>query len=605
MPTPLATSTQESSPIPLLVQSPTTTITPTKSPKPKTEHQNGLSLWPLLGVALSVGIVGIGDRTITKRRQQIHLWTPSTETLAGSPIPLMPSEALSPTSPKEPAAIDKAILPLALPPAAIEESLLPTAIGEGLPSATIDGEPGLLPVPERRPSPPAVGPGQSMLRPSPARPSPTPPAAARPRPNLIGVAIGAYQILEKIGQGGMAEVYKAYHPGLNRYAAIKIMQPHLTDSGELVARFQREAQTVAALRHPNIVQIFDFGFLDVDASSYLIMEFVDGTSLQDEMFRREATNELWTADKILHIFDQIANALDYAHKRGVIHRDIKPGNILLNRDGDAILTDFGLSALRRGRSTMISTLGQPFGTPEYVSPEQAMDYKAACTQSDQYSLGCVLYELVTGHLPFEAETPLAIALMHVTQDVFPPSYHVPGIPPGVERVILKALEKEPEMRFPNNQMLVDNLRRAWELSVEVTPKSKKGQPSAIDANGPTSTKTPTSAKTPTGAKTPTSSKPPAATTLNQKQAELILWAAEHTSGNLTRQIVCEHLGFSSEYTARRLLEQWAESGWVTSTSNKRAGTQITDDLIKLARQRLGRTDATTDQKPNGEEEQTP
>ena len=377
----------------------------------------------------------------------------------------------------------------------------------------------------------------------------------------------------------MAEVYKAYHSGLNRYAAVKIMQPQLTDSGELVARFQREAQTVAALRHPNIVQIFDFGFLDVDASSYLVMEFIAGTTLQSEMIRREAAGETWSADEILRIFDQIAAALDYAHKRGVIHRDVKPGNILLTGEGDAILTDFGLSALRRGRSTMISTLGQPFGTPEYVAPEQAMDYKAAVAQSDQYSLACILYELITGHLPFEAETPLALALMHITQDPFAPSYYVPDLPRPVETVILKALEKEPEMRFPTNRAMVDALRRSWELSAqrpaelspaEIKPASKEESPQKRRGRPPGAT-----------------ARSVAATTLSESQAQLILWAVDNSDGCLTRPVICERLGFSSEYTARRLMEQWTERGWVTPSANRKAGYQLSDELIRMARQRLG------------------
>lgn len=482
------------------------------------------------------------------------------------------------------AAAEVELSPTEPTPAAIEETQLSPADA-------------FLPLPERRPSPPAGG-GPAILRPSPVRQSPTPPAPTRPRPNLIGLTIGSYQILEKIGQGGMAEVYRAYHPGLNRYAAVKIMQPHLTDSGELVARFQREAQTVATLRHPNIVQIFDFGFLDVDASSYLIMEFIAGTSLQDEMIRRENAGEIWSGEEILRIFEQIAAALDYAHKRGVIHRDVKPGNILLNAEGDAILTDFGLSALRRGRSTMISTLGQPFGTPEYVAPEQAMDYKAAVTQSDQYSLGCILYELVTGHLPFEAETPLALALMHVIQDPFAPSYYVPDLPRPVEHVILKVLEKEPELRFQTNKAMVDALRRAWEQSAapaQLSPAEKpvgdKSAHSASETAGPKRRGRPRGSL----------NQPKVTGTLSENQAQLILWAIENADSCLSRPVVCERLGFSTEYTARRLLEQWEERGWITPSANRKAGYQINDELIHLARERLGQGTVADSQQPAGEE----
>jgi len=391
-------------------------------------------------------------------------------------------------------------------------------------------------------------------------PPPTPTSAAQ---DLTGRTIGPYRLLEKIGQGGMAEIYKAYHPTLNRYAAVKVMRPGLTDSGDLVARFQREAQTVAALRHPNIVQVFDFGFLD--GRGYLIMEYVEGASLQEEMRRRQLAGEPWQPDEILHIVSQVADALDYAHRRGVVHRDVKPGNVLLAADDHAILTDFGLSALRRGRSTLISTLGQPFGTPEYVAPEQAMDYRAAVAQSDQYSVGCIVYEMITGHLVFEAPTPLALALMHVTQDPIPPSHYTADLPPVVEAVILKTLAKEPDRRFPTVRAMVDALRKVW-TATPPTPAEP--------------------APTPTQP-TPTPTQPAPIEEIGEEEARLVLWAADNANGFLSRPLVCQRLRLPTDWQARRILEAWTANGWLIRPASRKLGYQVTGELIRLARRRLG------------------
>jgi serine/threonine protein kinase len=295
-----------------------------------------------------------------------------------------------------------------------------------------------------------------------------PPAAAgadeeQARPdNIVGCNVGPYQVLEQVGQGGMAAVYKGYHPELERHVAIKVLDRALTRTPELARRFRREARTIAALRHPNIVQVYDFGPLD--DTHYLAMEYVEGSDLQAEIDRRQAAGHSFAPDEILDLLAPIAEALDYAHQEGVIHRDVKPGNILLTRDGQPILTDFGLAALRRTRATLITTVGRDvLGTPEYAAPEQALDAQAAGPQSDVYSLGCILYELSTGHLPFEAESPLSIALMHISEEPTPPRQHVPDLLPEVEAVILQSLAKAPEDRFSTAGILVEALRQAWTL----------------------------------------------------------------------------------------------------------------------------------------------
>jgi serine/threonine protein kinase/membrane protein implicated in regulation of membrane protease activity len=285
--------------------------------------------------------------------------------------------------------------------------------------------------------------------------------------DLVGQVIGPYQILEKIGQGGMATVYRGFHAELDRQVAIKVLAGALPTTPELVQRFQREARTIAALRHPNVVQVYDFGPLG--DTYYLAMEYVEGSDLAAEMRRRREEEQPFSPNEILHLLSQVAEALDYAHAQGVIHRDVKPGNVLMTPAsqagslGQPILTDFGLATLRRTRATLITTIGQNvLGTPEYTAPEQALDAQAANSQSDIYSLGCILYELVTDHLPFEGDSALSIALMVISSDPMPPRAHVPDLPAAVERVILCALDKEPKRRFVTARAMVEALRRAWE-----------------------------------------------------------------------------------------------------------------------------------------------
>lgn len=273
----------------------------------------------------------------------------------------------------------------------------------------------------------------------------------------LGQTLGPYQVLEKIGQGGMAEVYKGFHPALQRYVAIKLLGQFLQTDASFAQRFQREAQAVASLRHPNIIQIFDFG--TQNDMHYLVMEYVEGTDLGAEIERRASTGEAFTPEEILNLLSQVADAVDYAHQQGVIHRDIKPGNILLTDDGRAILTDFGLAMLRDRVSP--ATAGRTFGTPEYIAPEQAIESRAAAPESDIYSLGVILYEMVTGHLPFEDESPLTLALKHINEEPTPPRHYAPDLPEAVETVILRALAKEPDNRFSTTRAMVEALREGW------------------------------------------------------------------------------------------------------------------------------------------------
>ncbi|MFP4394153.1 MAG: protein kinase domain-containing protein [Anaerolineales bacterium] len=274
---------------------------------------------------------------------------------------------------------------------------------------------------------------------------------------LTGRKIGSFEVLEKIGQGGMAEVYKGRQPALRRMVAIKLLGRSLQTDASLTERFQREAQAVAGLRHSNIVQVHDFGVFE--GGHYLVMEYIEGHDLRQAMDERFEKGGTFSKDEILPLLSQVAAALDYAHSKGIIHRDIKPGNILVTTEGEAILSDFGLVMLQNRVSQI--TQGHTFGTPEYIAPEQAMDSRAAVPQSDIYALGGILYEMVTGRLPFEADTAISLAMMHINEEVTPPREYNPDLPQAVENVIMCALAKAPEHRYATAQEMIAALRRAW------------------------------------------------------------------------------------------------------------------------------------------------
>jgi serine/threonine protein kinase/ligand-binding sensor domain-containing protein len=279
---------------------------------------------------------------------------------------------------------------------------------------------------------------------------------------LIGRRLGAYQLLEQIGQGGMATIYKAYQPSMDRYVAVKVLPSHFTEDETFLARFTQEARTLARLEHPHILPVHDYG--EQEGITYLVMRYVDAGTLKD-LIAREGPLALARAARILN---QVGRALDYAHSQGVVHRDIKPTNVLIDERGDAFLTDFGIAKLVAGTAQFTAT-GAIVGTPAYMSPEQGMA-EAVDHRSDIYSLGVVLYEMVTGRVPFEAETPLAVLLQHVNAPLPPPRLIKPNLPDAVERVILKAMAKAPDDRFQSAQALVDALQKAVAgVSTEIRP----------------------------------------------------------------------------------------------------------------------------------------
>jgi ligand-binding sensor domain-containing protein len=268
----------------------------------------------------------------------------------------------------------------------------------------------------------------------------------------IGKRIGAYQIVEQIGQGGMATVFKAYQPSMDRYVAIKILPSHFTEDESFVGRFTQEARTLARLEHPHILPVHDYG--EEEGITYLVMRYVQAGTLKD-LIAREGPMELEEAARVL---GQVGRALDYGHSQGVVHRDIKPSNVLIDQRGNTFLTDFGIAKLV-AETAQFTASGAIIGTPAYMSPEQGMG-KPVDYRCDIYSLGVVLYELVTGRVPFEAETPLAVLLKHVNDPLPLPRQIKPDLPAAVERVILKAMAKAPEDRFQSAQEMIDALAAA-------------------------------------------------------------------------------------------------------------------------------------------------
>ena len=266
--------------------------------------------------------------------------------------------------------------------------------------------------------------------------------------NLIGrMLANRYEILEKIGNGGMATVYKAKCHVLNRFVAVKVLKEEFITDIDFIKRFRSEAQTAASLTHPNIVSIYDVG--NEGDVYYIVMELIQGKTLKEIIVEDGKLSWKWS----VNIAIQIASALETAHRNNLIHRDIKPHNIIITEDGMAKVTDFGIA--KAVSNSTITAFGTTIGSVHYFSPEHA---KGGVTdaKSDIYSLGIVMYEMLTGRVPFDADTPVSVALMQVQEEPIEPRKLNPQIPISVNNIILKAMQKDPADRYQNaTEMLID------------------------------------------------------------------------------------------------------------------------------------------------------
>jgi tRNA A-37 threonylcarbamoyl transferase component Bud32 len=256
-----------------------------------------------------------------------------------------------------------------------------------------------------------------------------------------------YKIEGTLGEGGMARVYRGTDEVLGRTVAIKVLADRYASDDRFVTRFRREAQAAAALSHPNVVAVYDTG--DDGPAHFIVMEYVEGETLSDVLKREGALDPARAAS----IAEHVAAALQAAHQRGLVHRDVKPGNVMIDAEGRIKVMDFGIA--RAAADDTLTQTGAVLGTAPYLSPEQAQGDRVDA-RSDVYSLGCVLYEMVAGRPPFSGDSPVSLAFRHVNEDPKPPSAYRPGLPPEIEAVIMRALEKDPARRFGS----ADEFRRA-------------------------------------------------------------------------------------------------------------------------------------------------
>jgi serine/threonine protein kinase len=298
-------------------------------------------------------------------------------------------------------------------------------------------------------------------------------------PDLSGQDIGRYHIIEQLGEGGMATVYKAFDTRLERDVAIKVIRKDAFSANmhaTIFKRFEREAKALARLSHPNIVKIYDYG--EYDGSPYLVMEYIPGGTLKSKM------GEPFKVGDAVRLLLPIANALEYAHEHDIIHRDVKPANILLSEKNQPVLSDFGIAKMLEGEegATLTGT-GVGIGTPEYMAPEQCLG-ETVDKRTDIYALGIVFYELVAGRKPFMANTPMAVVHKQISDPLPRPAQFAPGLPDGVEKVIFKALAKVPDERYISMAEFSAALER---LSSSVSSQSQVQPNPFASANEPPQT----------------------------------------------------------------------------------------------------------------------
>ena len=307
---------------------------------------------------------------------------------------------------------------------------------------------------------------------------------------LTGQNFGRYQILELLGEGGMATVYKAYDTRLEREVAIKVIRRDAfppDDMDMMLKRFEREAKSLGRLSHPNIVGVIDYG--EHEGSPYLVMVYLSGGTLKDRLGKPMPWQEA------IRLLLPIAHALDYVHDHNIINRDVKPSNILMTEKGQPMLTDFGLVKIfgDQDKNTTLTSSGTGLGTPDYMAPEQWTGDPTA--QSDLYSLGVVLYEMITGYRPYTADTPAGVLLKQATESLPLPKQYIPDLPKDVESVLLKVLAKEPSDRYANMHAFIDELQnllagrevaastyKTKQLREQMTGKVERSKPGASSSN---------------------------------------------------------------------------------------------------------------------------
>src|SRR5688500_18277322 len=307
-------------------------------------------------------------------------------------------------------------------------------------------------------------------------------------PEWIGKTIGNVRIDKLLARGGMAEVYLGSHRNLDRLVAIKLLHSYIEEEPLLIERFHREAKVVAGLRHPNIVQIFDFD--TIDGHTFIVMEYLKGPTLATYLRHLHQRKKRIPPDQVARLLNEISVALDYAHKQGVIHRDIKPGNIILHNkteditvdkpltnDVEAIITDFGLVRIMNTASQTAS--GMVSGTPAYMSPEQARGDQTD-HRTDIYSLGVVLYEMLAGRVPFEADSTMTV--LHMQIHTPPPP--IPGIAPEVQAVMDRALRKNPDERYQSSRELANDYSRSIGLGRQVPTIVEQKPVIAVPSDAP-------------------------------------------------------------------------------------------------------------------------
>src|SRR3989440_5575061 len=354
---------------------------------------------------------------------------------------------------------------------------------------------------------------------------------------LVGGSLGQFRIVERIGAGGMATVFKAYQPNLDRYVAIKVLPAYHARDPVFVKRFVQEARAVAKLVHPNILQIHDFG--EQENITYIVMEYVDGGTLKDRLNLKRALPVPEAVDYMI----QAAEGLNCAHNHGIVHRDVKPANMLLRKDGYLLLSDFGIAKILEG-TTNLTRVGTGIGTPQYMSPEQGTG-QAVDRRSDIYSLGIVLFHCLAGRVPFTADNPLTITVKHLNDPLPIEMLRVAGVPNSIEQVVIKMAAKAPQDRYQTTDELISALTGALTASnLLMPPRLRPGMSSAIpqlDAQG-SGVSPPTPVSTGGQVSVPMQSAPSQSLAYNSQQPVVTLPCFRCGASNPSTRLFCTNCG---------------------------------------------------------------